>query len=256
MKSKFFTILFKNILFIIFFSIFHHCKTTYHVDKITYENNTSISQDLGEDAYVNKFIMPYKKQIDSTLNSTIATASTNLTSEGLSSNLGNLLANLVLESAQEYSQKNGLPNVDIALLNHGGMRVNLSKGPISVRKVYELMPFENNLVIVTLTGRELDGFIDYMLQSHKGHPIAGVSLEYENGKIKQALIHGKPIETNRKYVIATHNYLYNGGDNMKFFKPNEGAIDTPIKIRDIFIDGFEKLNILPDIQEDRIIIIE
>ncbi len=233
--------------------VFTQCKTQFKVEKFNTQKNISIDSTFQEDEQVTQFIAPYKNQINTKLNEVIATASTDLTDDGWSSNLGNLLASVVLDYANDYAQNENIGTVDIAILNHGGMRIDIGEGAVMVRTVYELMPFENTLVLVQMTGNQINGFIDYMLQNRKGHPIDGITLEYENEKIKKALIQGESIEDTKKYWVATHNYLFNGGDNMKFFKANEAAIETNIKIRDIFIEEFRKKGVLPNLTEQRLI---
>ncbi len=238
---------------LVFFN-FQHCKTAYQPSNIQTQNNIAISEQAEEDVYVAQFIKPYKQSIDDALDAIIASSTVDLNKQGLSSNLGNLLSDAVLNYANTYSQNHQLPPVDIAILNHGGMRVDIGKGEVSVKKVYELMPFENTLVLVEMTGLQLNGFIDYMLQHKKGHPIAGITLEYEGDRLHQALIGGKPVEIDKTYWIATHNYLYNGGDGMDFFQQNVESLETPIKIRDIFIEEFKRMKVLPDTKEQRLII--
>lgn len=210
-----------------------------HLSSVETHKNISIDGEVNSDGEITKVVQPYKKALESEMNAKISHTHTELTKFGDNSNLGNLLADFTLEGAKQWAKKNNFPNIDAAVINIGGIRTSIGEGDILLRHVYEVMPFENEVVIVKMTGVQLQGLFNYYLENQKNNPVSGMLIETENGKINQALINGSPIVPNQTYHIVTSDYLAFGGDNMKFFTAGE-MIPTQIKLRDLFIEKFKQ----------------
>ena len=67
----------------------------------------------------------------------------------------------------------------------------VSKGDILLRNIFEVMPFENQLVIVKMKGEDIQGVFDYYEKQKRNNPVAGFTIVVENGKLKQGLINGE-----------------------------------------------------------------
>ena len=109
-----------------------------HLNKIEgrrIEINDSIVANLDIEA----FIKPYKTHIEKDLDSVIGFAvDTYSKSDGeLNTALGNFMADAIYEQANLVFNKRTGHNADLALLNHGGIRSIISKGPIKIRNIYE-----------------------------------------------------------------------------------------------------------------------
>lgn len=214
------------------------CKTSLNVSQVQTQKNIVIGQNIPEDGAADAVIQPYKAQLESRMNAKISHTATELTKEGDNSSLGNLLADYTLEGAKEWAAKNGISNVDAAVINIGGIRSIIGKGDIYLKSVYEVMPFENELVLVKMNGAQLRGLFDYYLKTQKNNPVSGFLIETENSGLTKALVNGKPIDDAKTYYIATSDYLALGGDNMKFFSNGE-MIATGIKLRDLYVEKFK-----------------
>lgn len=214
------------------------CRAKLNVAEIQPQKNISIGQDIPDDGAVKSVIIPYKQQMDAQMNAKISHTATELTKEGDNSSLGNLLADYTLEGAKEWAVKNGIPSVDAAVINIGGIRSTIGQGDIFLKNIYEVMPFENEVVIVKMTGEQLQGLFDYYLRTRKNNPVAGMKIETENNAVSKALIGGQAVSAGKTYYIATSDYLALGGDNMKFFG-NGQLIPTGMKLRDLFVDKFK-----------------
>ena len=129
--------------------------------------------------------------------------------------------------------------IDFCLLNYGGIRSTIGVGDILNKHVFEVMPFENELVLVKMKGSDLQGLFQYYLETQKNNPVSHFYIETEAGKINKSLVNGENINPEKIYYIATSDYLALGGDNMKFFSSGE-MISTGIKLRDLFIEYFKK----------------
>lgn len=215
------------------------CRTPMNLANIQTQKNISIGQSIPDDGATAMVIEPYKKSLESQMDTKISYTNVELTKQGDNSSLGNLLADYTLQGAKEWAAKNNVPKIDGAVINIGGIRTNIGKGDILLRHIYEVMPFENELVIVKMTGAQLQGMFDYYLQTQKNNPVSNMVIETEAGKINKALINGVSVDPAQTYYIATSDYLALGGDNMKFFNAGE-MISTGVKLRDLYIEKFRQ----------------
>ncbi len=220
------------------------CKTassasSIQLAEVKTQKNISINNELKNDDEFVKIIEPYKKKLDKEMNQKISYTNVNLTKQGDNSNLGNLLADYTFDGANEWAKKNLQKNVDAALINIGGIRTTIGKGDILLKSVFEVMPFENEVIIVKMKGSDLQGLYDYYAKTQVNNPVSHLYIETNNGQLTKTLINGKAVNPVQDYYIATSDYLALGGDNMKFFAKGE-SIPTGIKLRDLFIEYFKK----------------
>ncbi|REC53542.1 bifunctional NAD pyrophosphatase/5'-nucleotidase [Chryseobacterium piscium] len=216
------------------------CKTTsLQVANVQTQKNISINKELKDDEGFAKFIEPYTLKLNKEMNQKISYTNVDLTKEGDNSNLGNLLADYTFDGADVWVKANLNKNVDAALINIGGIRTTIGKGDILLKNVFEVMPFENEVIIVKMKGSDVQGLFDYYAKTQVNNPVSHLYIETNNGQLTKTLINGKVVNPTQDYYIATSDYLALGGDNMKFFSKGE-SIPTGIKLRDLFIDYFKK----------------
>ncbi|WP_159477831.1 5'-nucleotidase C-terminal domain-containing protein [Chryseobacterium sp. 18068] len=216
------------------------CKTTsLQVANVQTQKNISINKELKDDEGFAKFIEPYTLKLNKEMNQKISYTNVDLTKEGDNSNLGNLLADYTFDGADVWTKANLNKNVDAALINIGGIRTTIGKGDILLKNVFEVMPFENEVIIVKMKGSDVQGLFDYYAKTQVNNPVSHLYIETNNGQLTKTLINGKAVNPTQDYYIATSDYLALGGDNMKFFSKGE-SIPTGIKLRDLFIDYFKK----------------
>ena len=228
------------------------CKTTsLQVANVQTRQNISINQELKNDEEFVNVTNPYKEKLDKEMNQKISHTDVDLTKQGDNSNLGNLLADYTFEGASEWAKTNLRKNVDAALINIGGIRTTIGKGDILLKNVFEVMPFENEVIIVKMKGTDLQGLFDYYAKNQVNNPVSHLYIETNNGQLSKSLIGGKPVNPSQDYYIATSDYLALGGDNMKFFSKGE-SIPTGIKLRDLFIEFFKKSSEIAPKEEIRL----
>ncbi len=216
------------------------CKTSsLQVANVQPSKNISINNELKNDEEFVKVITPYKEKLDKEMSQIISHTNVDLTKQGDNSNLGNLLADYTFEGAKVWAKENLNKNIDAALINIGGIRTTIGKGDITLKSVYEVMPFENEVIIVKMKGSDLQGLFNYYAKSQVNNPVSNLYIETNNGRLTKQLINGKEVNPSQDYYIATSDYLALGGDNMKFFLIGE-PIPTGIRLRDLFIDYFKK----------------
>jgi 2',3'-cyclic-nucleotide 2'-phosphodiesterase (5'-nucleotidase family) len=215
------------------------CKTTsLQVANVQTQKNISINNELKNDEEFVKVINPYKEKLDKEMNQKISHTNVDLTKQGDNSNLGNLLADYTFDGANNWAKINLKKNVDAALINIGGIRTTIGKGDILLKNVFEVMPFENEVIIVKMKGADLQGLFDYYAKNQVNNPVSHLYIETNNGQLSKTLINGQPVNPSQDYYIATSDYLALGGDNMRFFAKGE-SISTGIKLRDLFIEYFK-----------------
>ena len=195
----------------------------------------SLSDSISDQPAVESMIEPYRDSLELTMNTVLVENEAELTRGKPESTLGNLIADLLLERALVEMPDSVRPL--ICLINVGGLRVDLPEGPITVGKVFELMPFENELDVVKLSSQKVDEMLVY-LNEVGGQPISGMNVTVSSGKgsTRYLLSDGQEIE---EYLyVVTSDYLADGGDKMDFFKDPLERIRTGIKIRDAIMDDF------------------
>jgi 2',3'-cyclic-nucleotide 2'-phosphodiesterase (5'-nucleotidase family) len=155
--------------------------------------------------------------------------------------LSNFISDMLLKFGQQYA-KEKLNNVlvDFSLANNGGLRTSIPAGEIMVRNIYELLPFENELVLLNLSGVQIAALADHIV-SRGGEGVGGITFGMKGQKAVNILIQGKPLIPNATYWMITNDYVANGGDGMKILKEASGRIETGEKIRDVVLDGLKQM---------------
>jgi len=211
---------------------------------------------ITPDPEIEAYIKPYSEHLYNTLDSILAynPKSLNKNDGELNSALGNLMADLVIEQANPIFKSRTGNSIDIVLLNHGGIRSGIGKGPVTTRTGFQLMPFENEIVVVQLSGNKILEMIDYLEKSKTSHPISGMELKVDKDfHTISAIINNKPIDKNKTYFVATSGYLQQGGDNMNFFKDPIALFKLDYKLRNAIIDYFKKVDTLKTSVDNRFI---
>lgn len=216
-----------------------------------------VTNTNGEDANIETFIKPYRERIDKDMEEVLAYAPEIFEKKGQwQTNIGSLQADITLASANKILQLREKKSVDICLLNNGGIRAIIPQGNVTTRTAFELMPFENNLVVVALKGEQIVEMVDYIIKEKKPHPLSGMQiiLAKDEKSYKSISVQGKPLDLNKTYYVATNDYLYNGGDSMYFFKKGTAVYDLDYKLRNVWIDYFKEVDTIPTPKNQRIIL--
>jgi 2',3'-cyclic-nucleotide 2'-phosphodiesterase (5'-nucleotidase family) len=211
------------------------------------------------DARFDSLIAPYKKIIDAEMNEVLIISDIPLIKDQPEGLLGNLVADIVLKKTLEKIPLKVQEEPIFCVLNNGGLRTSLPQGEITRKKIYELMPFENEIVVLTITPENTQELMNYIARSG-GVPVSGIKMGIKKNEAVNVFINGYPFDKNKNYKIVTSDYLADGGDKMFFFK-NPIMKETPgLKIRDVLIEYMieehKKGNILSAKKDGRIYIVE
>ncbi len=225
---------FRNYFFTLFLSTTlivaacNHQSTVTGVDVGYVEMNKT---ELQYDSATDKILKPYKDSLDKLMNVIVGRLAVPMPKERDKPEtlLGNFVADICFERIDgkptpvifvpgPYGRAN------ICLFNSGGLRSSLPKGDITRGNIFELMPFDNELVVLTLSGKKTWELIRYVAMTG-GQPMAGMKLGIHPDRTPATVsINGQPFDSTRTYNVVTSDYLANGGDKMDFFK-------NPIKIQ-------------------------
>ena len=231
------------------------CETESNQRKYGY--NIEINQKVLSDSSIVKYYQPFKKILEESLMNTPISYSpeTYKKNDGeLNSTLSNMFADATYEMSNPVFNKMSGKNIDIVLLNNGGIRSIISRGNISEKTAFELMPFENSIVVLELSGLSIIKMIDYLRKVKLQHPISGLQITLNNDySVNEVKINGVSIENEKKYYVATTDYLLEGGDKMYFLAETTKTTDINYKMRDILIDYFKKYDTLKLKSDNRFI---
>lgn len=241
------------VLFLTYLLVNACCTTNQHVTRVE-GKLIPIASDNKESSEISKFIQPYKDHIDKDLSTILAIAPETLDKNGVwQTPMGNLFSQVVYEKGNPIFKMRENKNIDLVLLNHGGIRTIIPKGNVTARTAYEIMPFENSLVVIVLKGEQIEELLNYFITENKPHPLYGMTFTIGKDNVaKDILIQGKPFDRNAIYYVGTNDYLSNGGDNMVFFRKGIHKYDLDYKLRNILIDYFTEVETVPLLSDERI----
>lgn len=210
------------------------CHRPYYIEQ-HHDSFYSVRDTVKADSNLLTMIAPYKKEMDAKMHVVIGHTDTTLTKMQPECTLGNFMTDAELQRAKQIDK-----NVVAAAANYGGIRLPyIDKGPITLGKIYELMPFDNMLVIATIPGKVMKQFCDHMATA-KGWPVSGITFTIVGHEAKNIYINNRPLDEHTTYKVAVNDYMANGGDNCDFLVPLKKET-TNIFIRDILIDRVKEL---------------
>lgn len=138
-----------------------------------------------------------------------------LRARGGESGIGNFITDAQREAA----------GVDVAFMNDHGIRADVPEGPITKRKLFEVLPFRNILCTFTLSGAELRRIVEYYIQEHPAIQTSGLLVQWKQNADRKIdfvkfLVNGKPLDEKATYTAAASDYLL--GEARRYL-----GIDTP-----------------------------
>lgn len=197
-----------------------------------------ITEAIAEDAEVQKVIAPLAAEIQASFGQPLVQAPKGLFRgrRGEENLLGYWVTDVMRQAASPLV---GAP-VRFAITNAGGLRSNLRPGQLKVGDIFEMMPFENELVVIELTGAEVIAAVQEGLVRRGGEPCSGVTLKVE-GTPEAPVVSitwedGSPIDPAALVKVATTDYLYAGGDSIPSLKKGRKPFTTGITLRQMLLD--------------------
>ncbi|TDE15449.1 5'-nucleotidase C-terminal domain-containing protein [Dyadobacter psychrotolerans] len=207
------------------------CAKHFDVKHSEYKQYAMDSQ-LNADSSMLRYYAPYKQKMEAEMNRVIGFTTAEITkSSAPESLLGDFYADAVLAESRKID-----PSIQFAFpTTKGGIRTSVPKGDITITHVFELMPFENEVVILKLSGQNMKILIDYLATS-SGQPVSGLRMKIKNKEPYDVTIDGKPFDVSQTYTMVTSDYIANNGDEQKSLANPLERKNAGKKIRDVLID--------------------
>ena len=223
----------KNVFYIFALAIsFQNCAYKNYLHSSNVKSYTIDSQPNS--AVLDSIIAPYRVKIEKQMNETIAVLDVDLKKEQPESTMGNLVADLMIDYCKDAKIE-----ADFAVVNYNGLRIpNIAKGNLARGKVFELMPFDNQIVILELDSILIQKMCDAMAQKGGWHISKGLGYEIKNAKSQNIKIFGTPLNNKTTYKVMMSDYIANGGDNCSFLSTVKQNV-TNILIRDLLLIQIE-----------------
>lgn len=207
--------------------------------------------DTISDLPMLQLISAYRDSLNKTMQLTLVHSKTAMTKELPEGNLGNYCADACFRIAVKICKEERLPTPDFLFLNNGGLRAALPAGNITTGHVFELMPFENELVMIRLNRLETDSLLR-IIASKGGAPVSGFRMRISEGTPAGISFNNVDAAAKEELDIITSDYLAAGNDGYTFLKTKSPS-KLNIKVRDALIKDLQEhgrvndtLNILKD----------
>ena len=187
-------------LIAIFFAV--SCNTSYKTENVQYSNYRIQQYDKGSKS-LTSVVKPYSDSVNKLMNVVIGYNAVKLEKKSEGNTLGFFLTDAYLEMAKQKVD----PKVDAAFMNSGGIRLpEIPAGAITQGKIFELMPFDNLMVLLKVKGSLLKQYLD-TLAANEGVIESGITMQIVNKTPQQVLVGGKPLDLNGDYTIVHSDYV-------------------------------------------------
>ncbi len=188
-----------------------------------------VNGSLQHDAMKN-LIAPYKAEKEESMSVIIGESEETITVGKPESKLTNLIADILLTEARKY-----IADTDMAVTNIGGIRRPLYEGNITIGDVFEILPFDNSLLVFEYKGSDLLSLADAIAKKG-GESISGMSLTINGEKAENVKINGLPIDSAKIYKVVTTDYLSWGNDQLEPLANYINSTPLNMMMRDAMFD--------------------
>ncbi|MEO8560905.1 MAG: 5'-nucleotidase C-terminal domain-containing protein [bacterium] len=190
-------------------------------DGVTHRVRDVNTDEIRPDPAVAAIVKQAVDRVAPRVNKQVATIAADFTREGDQYPLGNLIADAMRAGGKG----------DVAVMNNGGIRATLRKGPATYGSLFEIQPFGNMLYRITLTGESLQTYLARMVSRRLNAHVSGVSITYDSTKsgnarfVSATLAGNKRIDPKGTYRLILNDFLATGGDGLGLTK---AAIKTEV----------------------------
>jgi len=212
---------------------------------------TMFEDEFISDENIGDTILVMQRIAEEGMDEIIGEATMNITKIG--SGTQNLIGNLVCEAMKDYT------DADFSFMNLGGIRDELSSGPISYRNVFSVMPFDNQIALIEVDGKFLKEIIETRVSgSRHGLRTAGIKVvinrKRENfNRISKLIIGGEPWQADKIYKIATSDFLLQGNAGLALLTkvPESQITRYEQGLRDVIVEYIRKNSPVDAVIDDR-----
>jgi 5'-nucleotidase len=204
--------------------------------------NLPVTQAVPQEPAVSDLLEDYAKKLESQTGVIIGRALVNLDGEttrvrSRETNLGNLLADLLRD---EYG-------TEIALLNGGQIRDSIPVGPVEIKRLLRVLPFNSPTVTLSITGQQLllalENSVSQLPQTHgRFLQVSGLVVTYDlsapaGKRVREVTVGERPLDAVRRYSVATDSFMADGGDGFTMFAAATDRIERQVPMRDLLLEA-------------------
>jgi len=194
-----------------------------------------MSPDLPQDDGLKAFVADYDQRLQQEMSKVVCSAKHDFAVEQVRLR-ENALADMVADALRLQT------GADIGFLNGGNFRAPLAAGPVTAGDLYAVLPFDNFLVKVTLTGAKIREFLTYGASQYGdgGFPqLSGMRVRYVDGKLVDVKVgttaeNAVPLDDAKQYTVVTTDFLAIGGDGFPLKEDPYGPGYTGLEQRATF----------------------
>jgi 5'-nucleotidase len=206
-------------------------------------HNLPVLEAVPPDPAVLVLVAEYARKLEAQTASVVGRSAVTLDGENTrirthETNLGNLLADLLRAEFR----------TEVALVNSGQIRDSIPRGPVELKRILRVLPFDSPAVTFALTGRELllalENSVSQLPEQTAGRflQVSGLAVGYDlaaplGSRVRTVSIGGKPLEATRAYSVATVAFLADGGDGYSMFAGATDRIDRQLPLRDLLLQA-------------------
>ena len=220
------------------------CGSSSFVSVSTQSQQYHLRDGQAENEEIDSFVSPYRDSLDRKVKKILAQSEAELTIGRPGRDLypsqvalGNFMTDAILNIARQKAKELNMPAPGIALFTWGSFRKSLPAGVLTLRNIFELMPFENEMVVMKLSGTQMITLLTQVAGNF--NPVAGVTMKQNHSS--SIKINGGPIQEDSFYYVLASDYHAFGGDNMAVLLEAAERYYCGIKIRDAVVLYLQQL---------------
>ena len=221
----------KKLIFIsICIVVFCSCQRVYQPQIISTELVGVVVTEHSQNNEISEWLLPYKTTLDNVMGVKIGISAQKMEVKRPESLLGRFVTDVMNDYAKTHGQK-----FDFTITNFGGLRGSLPQGEVTVGDVYSMFPFDNELVILTLSGKKVEQLCQEIAK-RGGEVTDGIKMWIDDNEAKSVLINNASIDTLKNYQVLTTDYLSFGNDNLFALADYTALFSFKMPLREIIID--------------------
>ncbi len=210
-------------------------RATKDVVEVVTELDATWVDEIAPDLEVQSTVERYRAELDEALGGVVGEASSAIL-RGTTRNVESEMGNFVTDAMRSY-----LPEVDVALANAGGLRADIDAGPVTLEEVYGVLPFNNTLVLMNLTGAQLLQVLEEGASSRFGTvQVSGLTWSFDpdapfGDRVTSVTVNGTALDPSATYRVATNNFMAAGGDEFTTLTQGTNVVDTGVNLVDTVV---------------------
>jgi 2',3'-cyclic-nucleotide 2'-phosphodiesterase (5'-nucleotidase family) len=204
-------------------------------------------RNVAPDPEIESIIAPYARTVAQRAAERIGEATAELRkSDTEESALNNLIADALKDAA----------GTQFAFHNTGGIRAPLRRGPITRGDIFDVLPFQDNLIKMNLTGAQIKQMLGRRVLAVSGIRVVwDITRPRPNQLVSATLPDGRVIQDAARYSVVVNDFMAAGGDGLAEFTRGASPEDTGIQLREAVVSYLKKRPVVTAATDGRVTIL-